>query len=642
MSRRREKRKRRVLDKGTSAKASVSESGIKPELEEYHSKLTKLDNIIEASGIQKLNLFDLVIIPILAVVASFFTYKYIGTAANWDDLLYLNTALNTTPEAFILNRYAHIYTIKFFLLFTGDIITAGKIYWLFIFYGTMVLTYLCAKLLSRKNGILTGLLAMLFFFIQPVFAKEFGCPLADFSAMFYTMLTIFFFLAFPSEKSRKRFLILIIRGFLIFWTIKSNEKGVCVLVLLLSLGVNRKGSFEVSRYIKDLGWVFVGICTGTIFLIAIDGICMGDAFFSVKPESIQAFLNQNIGAPTDTPRPFFRDKETMSWFAGIAKKPQLTALFVPLVLYIIMGIKYLNTRTFKEKMVWIFPLALLFFLIFANSRFLVTDRYFSSAIPLICVYAALFFSMDWGKELFLGERIIKIHRTAFFVISSVVVVLLAVVFMSKMPELSAYYRFVERYKPLAVYFKTNENVFYAVGIVPFATVVILTTEVLFSKKNILTFMVNTFCLILLVWFPFVNNGGLRQTTSRKSIWRFMPYKVFRDDFKINNDDDVKILISADIHKRSWMLGSSIYRQCWMYNIFFNTDYKKDNFIHGTVEDILMLNFDYALISGWDWNSIRASKKDGEISQRYSLKFQNISNVPIILLEKNRPYRGAPG
>jgi len=590
------------------------------------------DKPLKLPTIQRLNFFDLLLIPILAAIASFFTYKHLGTAANWDDLLYLNTALNVTPEAFILNRYAHIYTIKFFLLFTGDIITAGKIYWLFVFYGTMVLVYWCTKQLSRKNGMAAGLLAMLFFFIQPVFAKEFGCPLSDFTVMFYATLTIFVFMILPFEENRKRNLLLLALGILIFWTLKSKETGVCILTILFGFGLNKNGEFKPLRCLKDLGLILTGGFVGMIFLMTLDGICIGDFFFSVKPESIQGLLNHNIRPPSETLNRVEQSREVMSWFAGIAKNPELTALFVPFVLYIIMGVKHFNKRLLKEKLTWMIPLVLLGFLTFARSRFWVIDRYYLPAIPLICIYASLFFSMNWEKKLFLGKRIIKLPRTVFFVISLIAVALLAVIFISKIPELSSFYKFTERYKFLQVYFKTNENVFYAVGVVPFVMIAILTTELLFSKRNIPTFMVHTFCLILLVWFPFVNNGELRRTTSQKSIWRFMPYQVFEKDFDIKNND-VTILISEDIHNRSWMLGNKQRRQKWMFNIFFNTDYKEDNFIHGTVEDILMLNFDYALISGWDWNFIKANKKDSEIIRKYSLKFQNINNMSIVLLKK---------
>jgi len=139
-------------------------------------------------------------------------------------------------------------------------------------------------------------------------------------------------------------------------------------------------------------------------------------------------------------------------------------------------------------------------------------------------------------------------------------------------------------------------------------------------------------LFLLLWHPFRSNFGGMKATAEKSRWRFLPYQIFKDEIKF--EKDLKVLVSEDIHNRSWMLGNHVSRQCWMFNIFFNQRYAEDNFIHGTEEDILTGGYTYGFITGWEWEEIGKKHNVDHLEKNYTMGLENVGGrVPIILLKR---------
>ncbi len=67
------KNKRRVSDKGPVQKATGTTVRAELELGQDRFKLTKLDYILA---------------PLIGAFAALFTFPHVGTAINWDDLLY--------------------------------------------------------------------------------------------------------------------------------------------------------------------------------------------------------------------------------------------------------------------------------------------------------------------------------------------------------------------------------------------------------------------------------------------------------------------------------------------------------------------------------------------------------------------------
>lgn len=611
------KNRRRVSDKGPVQKATGTTARAELELGQDRFKLTKLDYILA---------------PLIGFFAALLTFPHVGTAINWDDLFYMNMSINPAPESWILNRYGHIYLLKFFFFVTRDCITAGRVYWCFVFFGTGVLVYWCAKILAGKRGYVIGVIAAVLFLVQPLFVvREWGCPLADFSAMLWVMLGAFVYLAFPVNTQKHRRWILMALGLIFFWAMKSKETSICMIVLFLGLGREESGVFNIRRFARDIGWVCLGGLAGCVVFMMLDGVFVGDAFFSIRPSNVTAVLDRNINRPSETLGRLARTREVMSWYAGMAKHEWLVALFAPFMLYLLIGWKSVSREfNIREKMVWLIPLVLLLFLTYIRSAFWILPRYFSPAIPLVCVWAAQFFWFDVSGTVSVGksgQSIPKMVVAAGLILLAFVIVY---VLMSFVPDISRFYNFM-RYRVLEVYFKTNENVFYAVGIVPLVVTILLVTGVLAKKRGLTVLFISFLCLFLLIWQPFrfdFSENGMKATVN-KSEWRFLPYKVFQDEFQF--DKDIKVLISEDVHNRSWMLGKRVNSQSWMFNVFFNQKYGEEHFIHGTWEDILKGDYTYGIVTQRDWEGIGKKHNVAHLIGDYVVKSD--IRTQLLLLKK---------
>jgi len=611
------KHKHKVSGKGPASKTVDSEAGVKLELEQYHSRLTKLDYILA---------------PLIGLIAAFWAFSRVGTAVNWDDLLYMNMSINPGREAWLLNRYGHIYLLKFFFFITGDCITAGRVYWCFVFFGTGLLVYWCAKILAGKRGYVIGIIAALLFLIQPLLVvREWGCPLADFTAMLFVSLGAFVYLAFLDGRHKHRHWVIMALGLIFFWAMKSKETSICMIVLFLGLGREESGVFSIRRFARDIGWACLGGLAGCAMLMILEGAFLGDAFYSIRPSTFVGSVDHYVNRPPDTLSRLAKTREVMSWYVGMGKHEWLVALFAPFVLYLMIGWKSVSRQfNLREKMVWLIPLFLMMFLTYARSVFWVLPRYFSPAIPLVCVWAAQFFWFDVSGTVSAGKTnraIPRVVAAAGLILSAFLVVY---VLMSFMPGVSAYYKFM-RWDVLRVRFKTSENIFYALGIVPLVVTILLVAGTFFRKRGLTVLFISFTCLFLLVWqplrFDFSENG--MEATAQKSEWRFLPYKVFKDQFQF--DKDIKVLISEDVHNRSWMLGNRDYRQCWMFNIFFNQKYTDEHFIQGTWEDILKGDYTYGIMTWREWEGIRKKHNVEHLLRDYVTKSDG--QTRLILLKR---------
>jgi len=155
--------------------------------------------------------------------------------------------------------------------------------------------------------------------------------------------------------------------------------------------------------------------------------------------------------------------------------------------------------------------------------------------------------------------------------------------------------------------------------VPLVVTTLLVTGVFLKKRGLAVLFISFTCLFLLVWqplrFDFSEKG--MEATAQKSEWRFLPYKVFKDEFRF--DKDIKVLISEDVHNRSWMLGKRVNSQTWMFNIFFNQAYGEEHFIHGPWDDILKGDYTYGIVTWGDWEGIRKKHNVDHLLRDYVTK-----------------------
>jgi len=167
---------------------------------------------------------------------------------------------------------------------------------------------------------------------------------------------------------------------------------------------------------------------------------------------------------------------------------------------------------------------------------------------------------------------------------------------------------------------------------PFAATVLVVVWVLSRKRELMALFVSYLCLLFLIIPPLKSNlKSLKlMQVARKSQYRYIPYRVFGSELTFGKNK--KMLISKDIHKRSWMLAWDEPRfQCYMFNIFFNQKYDFDQFIDGSRENILKSEYDYALLTWREWKEISEQHNVEHLLRNYILKADKTTQL--ILLKR---------
>ncbi len=577
----------------------------------------------------KLSWLDYILAPLVATLAGMWTFPYVGTSINWDDLFYMNLSQYTTPQAWVLNRYGHVYLQKFFFWIAGDALTGTRIYWCFLFFATCVLVYWCAKMLAGKRGCIIGLVAVVLFCAQPVFTRLVGCTLADFTVMFLVMLATFVYLAFLAGRRKHRQLVIAVLGLIFFWAVKSKETGICLAVLFFGLGEDQRGARSIGGFVRDIGWVCVGILASCVLLMLMDLIFMGDFFYSVSLSNLRLLFAFNFEV-LKYPKPI------MTWYTYLSLQP----LLAPALLYLLIGWNMGRRSSAKHrKIAWLVPIGLLFFLDIEGllrGHWHANPWYFSPAIAGICVWAAQFFQFNVTSST--RTMISKLHIPELLMTSVLVLAAFTLVWaiMLKDADIAQSLRL-----------ETSEQ-FYANAIMPLSTTVLLIVGAMSRKRGGVALFLSSLCLFLIVYFPFSSNLTLlkQRVVAKKSEWRYEPYRAFANELRF--DKDVKILVSKDVHKRSWMLGRDVRSHCWMFNVFFNQKFDYDNFIDGSWEDVLKGDYTYAFLTARDWKGISEKYNIEHLLRDYELKVNKRAVYPtrsgqmqLMLLKRGRVSSAPP-
>lgn len=412
-----------------------------------------------------------------------------------------------------------------------------------------------------------------------------------------------------------------ILGLIFFWATKSKETGVCTAVLFLGLGQDKTGARSISRFTRDIGWVGLGMLAGCVLLMLSDLVSMGDIFFSIRPSNIINVLDINFGRPGEVLSPYYARRVVMSWYTALSMRPLLVPLFAPFLLYLLVGWKTPGRPLLeREKAVWLLPLAILLFLTFVRSSFVVLPRYFASAIPVTCLWAAQFFHFGPAAPSVCLRDNYKIPRPVVTLALILTALIIVCVFNFYVPSLIEFYK-----RP------KEPHAFYAVAIMPLALTILLMVTGFSTKRSLVTLFLSSLCLFLLVFTPLSSNINFlkQKTIAKRSQWRYTPYRVFADELR--PDKDVKILVSKDVHQRSWMLGRDVRGHCWTFNVFFNQKLDYDNFIDGTWEDILKGDYNYAFLTWRDWNGIRQKHNIDHLAKNFAVKADETTQL--ILLKK---------
>ncbi len=588
--------KREVSGKGLVQKPTVSEADAGLELEQGWFKITWPEYLAA---------------PVVALLAAIWAFPYLGTSIEWDDLFYMNLSQYTTKQAWVLNRYGHIYLQKFFFWLAGDALTGAKVYWSFLFFSTCVLVYWCARFLAGRGGWLIGILAVLLLTSHELFVYYAGCTFSDFTVMFLVTLATFIYLYIGIRTTSHRNVVLIILGFIFFWATKSKESGICLFVLLIGILMRPEESGSKGRFWRDAGWICVGVLAGFVILMILDMAFLKDPIFSIRPSNIKGLLEFNFrGVYPGADR-------SMSWYTYISGK----TFFACLLLYFLTGCGA-SRREFstQERIAWVLPIILVMFISYARGAFHVIWRYFTPVIPGMCIWAVQFFKFDTAGHLVWKSLNRSIPRQAIAFALVLAAFIIACFSMSFVDELDDFFKL------------KGPDIFYTAVILPISVTILVIVGGLSKKRGLIALFVSFVCFFFIICYSLTANLTYlkKKVVVQKSEWRYEPYRIFADELRF--DKDVKILVSKDIHKRSWMLGREVMSHCWMFNVFFNQKFNYDQFIDGSWEDILKGDYTYAFLTWKDWEGIRKEHDVEHLLRDYILKTDRETQI---LLFKRR-------
>lgn len=221
-------------------------------------------------------------------------FYYAGGPISWDELYYMYISLFPRQESSLLNRYFHIYLQRFFfLLASWDPFSGAKLYWTFCILVTAGFTFYSTYTLipSKKEStkIIGGVFSLLVYFTFPYILDYPGVTYSDYTSML--LCSIFIFLYIHARKNPKIMFILL--GLLFFFSIKTKEMGLCLVVFLFDKKLYAN-PFKIKSVIKYALFFLSGIVIGILLLALNDHFLLNDFLFSLRISNWQTLFSFNL------------------------------------------------------------------------------------------------------------------------------------------------------------------------------------------------------------------------------------------------------------------------------------------------------------------------------------------------------------
>jgi len=306
--------------------------------------------------------------------------KYaLGGPISSDIAWYYHVGADNLKETFVLNRYFHIFLQKFFVGTQSEPMPGLQFYWSFLFASTTVILYLVARLLSPTSNLWNGILAVILFFSLPAVREVSGVPYVDVTAMMMLSALLLVYVLSANVNHQKK-LLLILFGCLLFLGFKTKETVLPGAILVLGFCIqDRQIAWRLGG--KRILWILVGILFGLALLILLNSLILHDAFFGLRPVDITSYLGSYFKGTSLAPDP----GTTQNWIDGFF----LPFAFLPLLLYVMSGIKVSQKLDFDRQVIWLLPLVFILLLIVSiNNKWDYQTRFALPVLPILCVLGA--------------------------------------------------------------------------------------------------------------------------------------------------------------------------------------------------------------------------------------------------------------
>lgn len=516
-------------------------------------------------------------------------YRYAPWPITWDDLLYVHTAWYPTARPIILNRYVHIYLLKFFTLIAhGDPFTGGQIFGSVLSWSTLVLVYLSARLMADMRAIWAGCLAVLFLTAYSQFMARFGVTLPDYTIL--TMVTAGVFLYLLHDRFDKyRAVLSFLFGLLLFLALRSKESGLILFVLIPGFLGSESGPRR-KPIRSRLKWMAAGFLSGLLLMAILNGVILKDPWFGLRLSEYRTLLDFNVDAAFQ--------RTSYSYLGLVGSTNGLLAPFL-LSLVWAFGVEGQNRPT--ERWLWLLALSLIVFLSLTliGGAWDVIIRY---PMPLLGVIAIL------APQAIRPYMAGLVSKARFHLDLLVIACLVAAEGVALL--LNAFVA-----EPTGWTFRD----FLEAVTIPIAICLLLGWLAFRGKKNSLSAAAVVFS-IGLITVP-IGIQNVRAVLSSKlyedSRRRFAPFELFRDQVTCTSG---RVLVSGSIMDQERVLSRDRQSSQWMFNLYFGCTMMEDAFTYSSSPpEVLGDRYQYAFLHERDMKRLLADPVTaGQLAERYAI------------------------
>ncbi|MBG0787234.1 MAG: hypothetical protein H0S79_19245 [Anaerolineaceae bacterium] len=328
--------------------------------------------------IQKYSKFVLPMV-IFIVLFVFFSANAAGPRGS-DELLYADIGLRGYSNYIVMNRYTHIYLEAIFMAMASTPLLGMKLFWGFVMSVSSVSVFLLGRYIRKDNNIWHGAIALVIFLAGNLFYRYFGIPIVDLTTMMMVMIYLLVFIYFI-RKNDSNWIILLL-GAIFFWSFKTKEFSVILLLTLPVFGFASEKTFNWKKLFIRWGFFVLGVLAGSAIFILVNAIVIGDPLFGFRFSDWVQF------------------KATLDSFTTIKPDPESylhtliwPVYFLSFTLYLLSFAKLHAKLSIREKAIWLIPLVylIMMILLMVRSGWRTDERYLYPVIGLIAALAPQYF-----------------------------------------------------------------------------------------------------------------------------------------------------------------------------------------------------------------------------------------------------------
>jgi len=218
-----------------------------------------------------------------------FGFIHGGQVFATDTLMYIDTGLHGIASPFVLNRYTHIFILRFFTYFGSTPLDGMRTYSAFIAFSCMLLVYYSARIFSKKSSPINGIIAVGLFLGVPAILERIIAPLVDTTAMLMMLSLVAIYIK-SARKNHSNPWLLVLFGILFFMSLRTKEVTIVAAILILGFGLEEEKSINSCMLLKNSLYIAVGMVIAALLNVALNAIVLDTPFFGFRPADINAYI----------------------------------------------------------------------------------------------------------------------------------------------------------------------------------------------------------------------------------------------------------------------------------------------------------------------------------------------------------------